>query len=93
MDPAGTPPGGRLRAGGIAFPPSLRVPPDWVITLTGMDVELAAGFAAVIVSLLAIAFLVFASHKIIEKTHRKNLSALQGTDPGGEDNGNRGDAR
>jgi len=58
-----------------------------------MDVELAAGFAAVIVSLLAIAFLVFAGHKIVERTYRQSLAAQQGADPGGEDNGNRGDAR
>ena len=36
-----------------------------------MDATMAAGFAAVAASLLAIAFLVFSSRKIIEKTHRK----------------------
>ena len=35
-----------------------------------MDVEMAAGFAAVAASLLAIALLVLASRKIIEKVHR-----------------------
>ena len=58
-----------------------------------MDAELAAGFAAVIASLLAIALLVLAGRKIIEKTHQKNLAAHQGADPGSEDNGNRGDTR
>ena len=58
-----------------------------------MDAELAAGFAAVIVSLLAIAFLVIASHKIIENTHRKNLAARQGADSGAEDKANLGDPR
>ncbi len=58
-----------------------------------MDMGLAAGFAAVIVSLLAIALLVIASHLIIERTHRKSLAARQGAEPGGEDDGSRGDAR
>ncbi len=58
-----------------------------------MDVELAAGFAAVIVSLLAIGLLVMASHRIIEKTHRQGLASQQGADPGREDTGNRGDTR
>ena len=43
-----------------------------------MDVELAAGFAAVIASLLVIALLVAFSHRIIEKTHRKSLEAQRG---------------
>lgn len=58
-----------------------------------MDVELAAGFAAVIVSLLAIALLVLGSHKIIEKTHRKNLEAQQEADPDSAVDVNRGHAR
>ncbi len=58
-----------------------------------MDVELAAGFAAVITSLLAIALLVLASHKIIEKTHRKSLGSQQKADPDSADDGNRGHAR
>jgi len=37
-----------------------------------MDVEMAAGFAAVAASLLAIAFLVLASRKSIEKIHRQS---------------------
>jgi len=36
-----------------------------------MDAVMAAGFAAVAASLLAIAFLVFASRKIIEENHRQ----------------------
>ena len=54
---------------------------------------MALGFAAVIASLLAIALLVLASHKIIEKIHRKSFATQQGAAPGSEDNGNRGDAR
>lgn len=46
-----------------------------------MDVELAAGFAAVIVSLLAVALVVLVSHRIIERTYRKNLEAQQEADP------------
>jgi acetyl-CoA carboxylase beta subunit len=57
-----------------------------------MDAALAVGFAAVSASLLAIALLVFASRRIIEKTHRENLAASQGSVPGSEDNGNHGDA-
>ncbi len=57
-----------------------------------MDMELAAGFAAVIASLLAIAFLVFASHHLLEKTHRESLAARQGAEPGSEHDGSRGDA-
>jgi hypothetical protein len=37
-----------------------------------MGIELVAGFAAVAASLLAIALLVLASHKIIEKNYRKS---------------------
>jgi hypothetical protein len=37
-----------------------------------MDIEMAAGFAAVAVSLLTIAFLVFASRRSIEKNHRNS---------------------
>ena len=58
-----------------------------------MDASLAAGFAAVIVSLLAITILVLASHKIIEKTYRKSLAAQQGTELGSKDDGNRADPR
>ena len=58
-----------------------------------MDWQMALGFAAVIASLLAIALLVIASHKIIEKIHRKSFATQQGAAPGSEDNGNRGDAR
>jgi hypothetical protein len=52
-----------------------------------MNAELAAGFAVVVASLLAIALLVLVSHRIIEKTHRKSLAAHQ------EDDRDRGDVR
>jgi hypothetical protein len=57
-----------------------------------MDAGLAAGFAATVASLLAIALLVFASRGLIERTHRQNLAARREADPGGEGKGNRGDA-
>jgi len=55
--------------------------------------ELALGLAAVIASLLAIAILVIASHRIIEKTYRHSLAAQEGAQPGNEDNADRGHAR
>jgi hypothetical protein len=51
-----------------------------------MDAGLAAGFAATVASLLAIALLVFASRRIIEKTYRRNLAARRESE-------DRGDAR
>ena len=45
--------------------------------------ELAAGFAAVIGSLLAIAFMVFACRRIIEQNHRRSLASRQDKGPGG----------
>jgi hypothetical protein len=58
-----------------------------------MDAEMAAGFAAVLASLLAIALLVLFSRRIIEKTYRKSLAARQGADPGSENFENRGQPR
>ena len=58
-----------------------------------MDMELALGLAAVIASLLAIAILVIASHRIIEKTYRHSLAAQEGAQPGNEDTADRGHAR
>jgi hypothetical protein len=58
-----------------------------------MDAGMAAGFAVVIASLLAIALLVLFSRRIIEKTHRKSLADRQGADPGSEDHGNRAEPR
>jgi len=51
-----------------------------------MDAELAAGFAAVLASLIAIAIMVFASRRIIENIHRKNLASRQDAGPDGGDN-------
>jgi len=58
-----------------------------------VDLELAAGFAAVIVSLLAVALVVLVSHRIIERTYRKNLEAQQEADPDSAVDVNRGHAR
>ncbi len=43
-----------------------------------MDTGLTVGFALVVASLLAIAFLVLASGRIIEKTHRQSLASRRG---------------
>jgi hypothetical protein len=58
-----------------------------------MDAGLAAGFAATVASLLAIALLVFASRRTIEKTYRRNLAARRESVPGSEGKADRGDAR
>ncbi len=58
-----------------------------------MDLELVAGFAAVIASVLAVALVVLVSHGIIEKIHRKSLEARQEADTDGADDANRGHAR
>jgi hypothetical protein len=58
-----------------------------------MDVEMAAGFAVVIVCLLAILILVFAGRGIIEKTYRKTSHTQPKAGRGSEENRNRGDAR
>jgi hypothetical protein len=56
-----------------------------------MDAGLAAGFAATVASLLAIALLVFVSRRIIEKKYRENLAARRESMSGSEGKGNRGD--
>jgi hypothetical protein len=49
-----------------------------------MDAGMAVGFAAVIVSLLAIALLVLISRSRIEKTHRQSLASRQDSESGSE---------
>ncbi len=58
-----------------------------------MDAELVAGFAAVIASLLAIALLVIASRKIVEKMHQQSQAAPRGAGPDSKEKGSCGDAR
>jgi hypothetical protein len=58
-----------------------------------MNVEMAAGFVVVIACLLATAILVYASRRIIEKSHRKSLRAPPEAGQGGEENQDLGDAR
>jgi hypothetical protein len=58
-----------------------------------VDVELAAGFAAVIASLLAVALLVVFSHRIIEKTHRKSLETQREAGLDRPVDADRGDSR
>jgi hypothetical protein len=47
-----------------------------------MELEMAAGFAAVLASLIAIALLVLVSRRIIEKSHRRSLAAEENADRG-----------
>jgi hypothetical protein len=58
-----------------------------------MDFEMAAGFAAVIACLLAIAILVFAGRNIVEKTHLKTPRNQSADDRGGDKTSERSQAR